>query len=420
MPVNYNYKYYLEGIFVSIAILRNIPFFADLEEHILLQVWDSGTKTEYPATTVVLREGELAEHFYVILEGTVSVQKSDAGGQRIEIVQLSMGDFFGELALLDAGTRSATVVCISDCRFFTLDQTAFISLLANSAPLAILELMAVITHRVRATSERFFQEELSKQKLEADMQIERHRALAQMVAGVAHEINTPLGIINTAADLINKRLHSGNLHTFVGEDRKAKNALGDIEEAAQLITGNIQRAHKLVQDFKKISVNQVTDSLETVKLMDLIQSSVDLFKLNARKAHLLIEIDSVLPQDATWQGYPASMTQILLNLLSNIERYAYDTNGGKVHVELSAPQAQTFRLVVRDEGHGIAPENLPNIFEPFFTTGRSKGGTGLGMAIVYNLVTEMFGGTIHIESTVGQGTSVNIDFPCHAPQHNPM
>jgi signal transduction histidine kinase len=399
---------------LSIEILRNIPFFADLETEVLAQVWESGEKQHFSAQSHVMQEGELAEYFFIILSGEVSIQKADSAGKSIEITRLDTGEFFGEIALLDAGTRSATVVCLSDCDFFMIEQSSFFRLLSNADPRAILELVAAITRRVRATSERFFQEELGRQKLEADMQIERHRALAQMVAGVAHEINTPLGIVNTAADIINNRVSSEAFQSLGSTDKKLKIMVEDVQEAAQLIAGNIRRAHKLVQDFKKISVNQVTDSLEIVVLLDLIQSSIELFKLNARLAHLKIEIENHV-DSAIWEGYPASMTQVILNLLSNIERYAYDSSGGKIVISLDAPDEKCFRLVVCDEGKGIPPENLPHIFDPFFTTGRSKGGTGLGMAIVYNLVTGMFGGTIGLESELGKGTSVMIEFPRHAP-----
>lgn len=398
---------------MSIDILRNIPFFADLSVDVLAQVWEMGEKQRYPAQSHVMQEGELADYFFIILDGEVSIQKTEGKGQSIEITRLKRGEFFGEIALLDAGIRSATVICLSDCQFFMLDQPKFIKLLSNADPRAILELVAAITRRVRATSERFFEEELGRQKLEADMQIERHRALAQMVAGVAHEINTPLGIVNTAADIIKNRVDSEQFTALGKDDKKINRVIEDVQEAAQLIEGNIRRAHKLVQDFKKISVNQVTDSLETVALPELLLTSVDLYRLNARQANLKIELKNNLVE-ASWEGYPASMTQVILNLLSNIERYAYDASGGNILISLDGDE-ENFRLVVKDEGKGIPPENLPYIFDAFFTTGRSKGGTGLGMAIVYNLVTSMFGGTIALESELGKGTSVIIDFPRRAP-----
>src|SRR5262249_2347350 len=275
----------------------------------------------------------------------------------------------------------------------------FRNLLAQADTGAIYRLFAALTRRVRDTTERVVREELAKQALEAETEIERHRSLAQMVAGVAHEINTPLGIINTAASLIDNRLKAGNITTAIGSEHRAASDVEDIQEASALVQSNIARAHKLVQDFKKISVNQLSHVRETVNLSETVRSSIDLFRINARKAKLPITIEDHLPEnERTWLGYPGALTQVLMNLLTNIERYAYAADvGGEVTITLSrqgSGDETQFVLSVRDYGKGIPPENLPKIFEPFFTTGRSIGGTGLGLAIVYNIVTSMFNGEI--------------------------
>ncbi len=105
--------------------------------------------------------------------------------------------------------------------------------------------------------------------------------------------------------------------------------LDDMLEAADLTTRNIARAHTLVQNFKKISVNQITDTLETVNLPQTVAETVDLFKIQARQAKLEIEIKNTLAEaNQVWVGYPGYLTQVLLNLLSNVERYAYPDGGG--------------------------------------------------------------------------------------------
>ena len=103
------------------------------------------------------------------------------------------------------------------------------------------------------------------------MEAERHRSLAQMVAGVAHELNTPLGVVNTAVDMIAKRVQSDTLATPLTHDKAAQKVLADMQEAAHLATRNISRAHTLVENFKKISVNQLTAIRETVDLPTLIK-----------------------------------------------------------------------------------------------------------------------------------------------------
>ena len=267
--------------------------------------------------------------------------------------------------------------------------------------------------------------------LQNEMEIERHRALAQMVAGIAHELNTPLGIANSTSGMIAKRLKSTQLDTLVSQDPGLAKDLDKMRRATDLLTRNIANAHNLVQNFKKISVNQLTKDLETVNLSQTVAEIVDLFKINARQAKLELHIKDELNGDApdsgafdsdildsegpVWVGYPGYLTQVLMNLLSNVERYAYPADeGGRVEITIASTmvdQQPGFALTVRDWGQGMASENLARIFEPFFTTGRIQGGTGLGMAIVHNLVTTALQGHVHIESALAEGTSIHLSFP---------
>ncbi len=238
--------------------------------------------------------------------------------------------------------------------------------------------------------------------VQAQAETARHRSVAQMVAGVAHEVNTPLGVINTAADLITQRLSSP---AFSGVDSEV---LDDLRAAGALIARNVARAHKLVQDFKKVSVDQITDVLDRVDLRELIVQTADLFRLTAREARMEVVVQA--EQGCEWLGYPGSLSQVLLNLLSNAQRYA----GGRVEVTLTADK-EDYVVVVRDFGQGIPAENLPRIFEPFFTTGRAKGGSGLGLSIVYTIVTAHLKGTIAVASEAGQGTTVTLRLPRQGP-----
>jgi len=192
-------------------------------------------------------------------------------------------------------------------------------------------------------------------------------------------------------------------------------------EAAELIQRNITRAHTLVNSFKSVSVSQLSDSREAMCLPDALDEILYLFSLNARKARLQIEVKNELnDQDVTWIGYRGHLSRIILNLLTNVERYAYPAGvGGRVEIRLAhgnMGSSPAYQVTVSDFGTGIPPENLPRIFDPFFTTGRANGGTGLGMAIVYNLVTAGVQGCIAIESVIGKGTTVRITFPREVPE----
>jgi len=260
--------------------------------------------------------------------------------------------------------------------------------------------------RLRRENERLVREE---------SELARHRSVAQMVAGVAHEINTPLGIINTAASMVTQRLSMPAM-AALAETPDGQAIMEDLVDASSLIARNVTRAHKLVQDFKKVSVNQITDVRETVSLAEVVAETAHLFRVTARESRMEVAIINTLPdQSGEWLGYPGSLSQVLLNLLSNAQRYAYpESAGGNVEIALEPhpdDRDGMYRIVVRDFGGGIPPENLPRIFDPFFTTGRGKGGSGLGMSIVYNIVTVHLKGTIAIDSTVGEGTTVTLGLP---------
>jgi signal transduction histidine kinase len=250
------------------------------------------------------------------------------------------------------------------------------------------------------------------ERLQTEATLERHRSLAQMVAGVAHEINTPLGVINTAATILDSRVNNQDISDLFADN---KEALEDIMEATDLIKRNITRAHNLVQNFKKISVNQTADIKESVNILDTIQESIELFKINARQANLEIIVQDNIKQSRAWLGYPGYLTQIIINFLTNIERYAYPNNkGGKVIIDLADEEKNNqtyFVITVTDFGQGISSESLAKIFDPFFTTGRMQGGTGLGLAIVHNLITNVLEGNIKAYSELGKGTRFCITLP---------
>ena len=269
------------------------------------------------------------------------------------------------------------------------------------------ELLArVSTHlamaRLRQENERL---------VRAECELARHRSVSQMVAGVAHEINTPLGILSTASSLLSKWVASPLL-AALGDSREGKMMLEDLVDASRLIERNTARAHRLVQDFKKVSVHQITDVLEQVQLLEIVAETVHLFQVSQRESPLEVTIHNALPdQQGPWLGYAGSLSQVLLNLLNNARRYAYP-GGAPGHVEISLDSDDGFyRIRVRDFGAGIPAENLARVLDPFFTTGRGQGGSGLGLSIVHTIITAHLQGEITLESTPGEGTLVSLRFP---------
>ncbi|WP_372399236.1 ATP-binding protein [Azospirillum sp. HJ39] len=245
------------------------------------------------------------------------------------------------------------------------------------------------------------------------IQAEKMASLGQLVAGVAHEVNTPIGITITGAS---------QLQTLIEElsDRHAANALkksdfqrflSDGMEMAALILSNSTRAANLVQSFKLVAVDQSSDERRPFLLRDYIDELLrSLHPTYKARPALTIAVDC--PAELELDGYPGALSQILTNLIMNALVHALDPEQpGRIAIAAHPAAGDMVELSVSDDGNGIAPEVLPKIFDPFFTTRRGSGGSGLGLHIVYNLVTGRLHGTIAAESRPGEGTRFTLRFP---------
>ena len=406
-----------------IDILRAVSLFVETPSETLAEVAALLDDIPAQAGETIIEKGAPGDCLYILVEGRVRAHDGD----RI-LNDLGPGDVFGEMAVLDPEPRSASVTAVEDSHLFRLSREPLDHLM-DARPEVARGIIRILVQRLRGrirdmaedfqymqqTTERLFKEELARQALRSEMEIERHRGMSQMVAGVAHEINTPLGTANTALSIIKSELTSPMFAALM-QDRKVKQSIDDMLEAVGLMERNILRAHKLTQDFKKISVSQLTDTKETMHLPEAVAEIVGLYKASAKRARLDIQIEDALPPETqTWLGYRGYLSHILLNFLTNVERYAYPRGvGGKVAITLAADGSRdvpVYVLTVRDFGQGIPPENVPKLFEPFFTTGRILGGTGLGLSIVRNMVTGPLQGTVEVASAVGQGTTFTVAFP---------
>jgi signal transduction histidine kinase len=397
------------------AALAGVPLFASLDAAALRALAGAGRLSRAGAGATVLLEGAPADSLVVVLAGRLRVARRTGDGEDVTLLEVGAGDYVGELALLDGGARSASVLALTPCRLFLLEREAFLALLSRAPPV-LTAVLADLARHLRATSARVVDEEVRRRTLGAEMELSKYRALAQLVAGVAHELNTPLGLVNTAAGMVGTRVASETL-TALATDCRSRTLLEEVREATALIQANIARAHRLVQDFRKLSVSQLADARERLDLVEVVEETVRLYSPAARQAKLRIRVRSRLPAGAgaAWLGYRGYLSQALLNLLTNVERYAYPEGaGGAVEIAIAADGAHEearYLVMVRDFGRGVAPEDRPRVFEPFFTTGRARGGTGLGLAIVHGLVTSGLRGTVDFDSAPGQGTTVTLRFP---------
>ena len=399
-------------------ILKRVPMFRGLGDAQIEALSAIARRRTAAAGDVLFRQGEPGDALYIVLSGVVRLYKFE-NEQEFELGFEREGEFFGEMSLIDGAPRSAAAAATEPTELLLVGRAEYIDLLQKS-PELLSDVLLRLTRNLRTSNAHRFGLVQEKEQMRAESELERLRSLSQMVAGVAHEINTPLGIIQNAASLVTEMLSRSAIDGLAKDD-EAKETLGDVADACQLIQGNIAVASKLVTKFKSLSVRQVSDAREEVDLLTVVQETLELYRFKARSAKLEIEIAcDVGPADRVWNGFPGHLSQVLLNLLTNVDRYAYpDGVGGKVHVAVTATEAgpkRRFEVSVQDFGRGIPKEDLGKIWGPFFTTGRGKEGTGLGLAIVHNIVTSGLAGSVRVQSALGEGTTFFVAFPQTVPE----
>lgn len=240
---------------------------------------------------------------------------------------------------------------------------------------------------------------------------EKMASLGGLVAGVAHEINTPIGISITAASLLAEK-STAFLQTYQRGKMKRSQLEKFLDTAMQsstMVLSNLHRAADLIQSFKQVAVDQSTEEQRQVNLKQYLSEILISLKPKLRTTHHQIEIRG--DETVSLQTYPGALYQIITNLVINSLTHAYSPQDAGYLLFDIKQEGEEIVLTYTDDGKGIPPENLSKIFEPFFTTKRGHGGTGLGLHIVYNIVTQKLKGTIECESQVDAGTSFIIKLP---------
>lgn len=239
---------------------------------------------------------------------------------------------------------------------------------------------------------------------------EKMASLGQLVAGVAHELNTPLGISLTAVSTMGG--DAQKLEELVANSSLRKSDLTDYIEKAKeldyLVRHNLERCHKLIQSFKQVSSDQIVAEIRPIYLQDYINEVMLTLSVLLQKHQVKWRINGDNP---LIEVDPGILSQILNNLTTNAITHAFDGVKDKQIVIHIGQRGGTAEIVFRDNGKGMSEEVRANIFEPFFTTKRGQGGIGLGMNIVFNLVTAKLSGDIVIESEVGCGSQFIISLP---------
>lgn len=256
-----------------------------------------------------------------------------------------------------------------------------------------------------------------RQLKETQAQLAAHEKLASLgslVAGVAHELNTPIGNSLLMASTLQEK--TASLAASFAQSNLKKSDLehwiAAAGEASALIQRSLQAAAELVNSFKQVSVDQASTQRRRFDLARACQEiAATIMNQVRRGGHTLsLEVAPGIVMDS----YPGPLGQVLINFVNNALLHAFDGPGGHMVLAASLSGTDRVRIEFRDDGRGIPAEHLSRIFDPFFTTRMGQGGTGLGLNIAYNIVTTLLGGTIRVDSAAGQGTVFVLDLPLRA------
>jgi len=276
--------------------------------------------------------------------------------------------------------------------------------------------------RERTAALRHANEELSDaldhlRRAQGDLvRSEKLAALGALVAGVAHELNTPIGnsvmVASTLVDQTDRLaeemqagLRRSTLTGYMDQSR----------QAADLLLSNLRRAASLVSSFKQVAVDQTSEQRRHFDVAEVVDEILAMLQPQLKKRPIDIVVE--LPSGVVLDSYPGPFGQVVANLVANAAAHAFPDAAASGHIRIHGQSlAAGYRLVVSDDGVGIPPENIGRIFDPFFTTRLGQGGSGLGLHIVYNIVSGILGGDIRVDSRCGEGCTFTVTLPLVAPE----
>jgi len=246
---------------------------------------------------------------------------------------------------------------------------------------------------------------------------EKLASLGRLVAGVAHELNTPLGNAMTVVSALGDRW--AKLDQMLADNTPMRRSqleelVKDTRRGQDILQRNVQKAADLVRDFKQVAIDQTTDSRRDFDLSQVVEDVLVMVEPSFK--HTPFKIVTDLTRELEMSSYPGALGQVLTNLLMNALVHGFEgRDEGLVRVSCRPHGSDQVELVVEDDGRGMDASVVRKIFDPFFTTKLGKGGSGLGMHIVHNIVTNVLGGQIEVQSTPGQGSRMTMLMPRSAP-----
>lgn len=245
---------------------------------------------------------------------------------------------------------------------------------------------------------------------------EKMAALGSLVAGVAHELNTPLGNSLMAVTALADDAKQFRVAMAQGLKRSALDSLMDsVEQATSIATRNLERAADLVTSFKQVAVDQTSSQRRHFELAEVVHEMVVSLRPSLSRTPYVIEVN--VPSGLRLDSYPGPLEQVIGNLINNAVLHGFEGRAhGTIRIVGESGEGPSVILRVIDNGKGIPAELLGRIFDPFVTTKKGRGGTGLGLHISYNAVVNLLGGSLTVHSTEGEGATFVLRLPLVAPK----
>jgi PAS domain S-box-containing protein len=248
------------------------------------------------------------------------------------------------------------------------------------------------------------------------IEAEKLAALGRLVAGVAHEINNPVGTCLTVASALERRTAAFAGDVAQGDLKRSSwnEFLQTSREASSQLVANLNHAADLIQSFKQVATDRNYSNRRIFDLGELTEQIVMSLRPGPGKRNLTLNVEC--ERNLTMNSFPGPYGQVLTNLFLNAVAHAFpDGNGGIVDIRVRASGPDTVEVIFSDDGCGMSLDVKRQALDPFFTTRRNQGSTGLGLHIVHNIVTNCLGGRLHLDSEASEGTKITIVLPRTAP-----
>ncbi|WP_054205911.1 MULTISPECIES: ATP-binding protein [Pseudoalteromonas] len=242
---------------------------------------------------------------------------------------------------------------------------------------------------------------------------EKMASLGTLVAGVAHEVNTPLGVGVTMSSALASNLKQflSKVKTGVLSRQNLDNFEKESEQSLDLLESSLQHAAELIHSFKQVAVDQTSSKRREFNLLETLNEIVSTLHHKIKRTGISLSVDG--PENIKLDSFPGPLGQVITNLFNNAILHGFDNRSdGEIHIRFNLVGNEV-RILFADNGVGVPEENIKKLFDPFYTTKLGKGGSGLGLNIVHNIVCDLMGGSIHVESRIG--TTFDIKLPLIAP-----